>query len=96
MSLDGLAIRALAEELHHTLVDGRIDKIQQPDNQSIVLTIRARGKNQRLFLSAHPQSAHMGLINANKNAAVCATIILHGPAQILGKRQNYFYRSARI
>ena len=51
MSLDGLAIRALAEELHHTLVDGRIDKIQQPDNQSIVLTIRARGKNQRLFLS---------------------------------------------
>lgn len=66
MSLDGLAIRALAEELHHTLVDGRIDKIQQPDNQSIVLTIRARGKNQRLFLSAHPQSAHMGLINATK------------------------------
>lgn len=61
MSLDGLAIRALAEELHHTLVDGRIDKIQQPDNQSIVLTIRARGKNQRLFLSAHPQSAHMGV-----------------------------------
>ena len=35
MSLDGLAIRALAEELHHTLVDGRIDKIQQPDNHSL-------------------------------------------------------------
>ena len=50
MSLDALALRALSEELDNTLADGRIDKIQQVDNQSILLTIRARGKNQRLFL----------------------------------------------
>ena len=67
MSLDGLAMRALAHELHDNLADGRIDKIQQPDNQSIVLTIRARGQNKRLFLSAHPQSAHMGLTNETKS-----------------------------
>lgn len=66
MSLDGLAIRALAKELHDNLIDGRIDKIQQPDNQSIVLTIRAHGANHRLFLSAHPQSAHMGFISESK------------------------------
>ncbi len=66
MSLDALALRALSEELDDTLADGRIDKIQQVDNQSILLTIRARGKNQRLFLSAHPQSAHLSLISQSK------------------------------
>jgi len=59
MSLDALALRALSEELDYTLSDGRIDKIQQPDNQSIVLTIRAHGSNHRLYLSAHPQNAHI-------------------------------------
>ena len=66
MSLDALALRALSEELHDTLADGRIDKIQQVDNQSIVLTIRAHGSNHRLFLSAHPQSAHLSLISQSK------------------------------
>ena len=35
MSLDGIAIHAIADELQTRLVGGRIDKIQQPDSSTV-------------------------------------------------------------
>ena len=35
MSLDGIAIHALADELHEQLAGARIDKIQQPDSTTM-------------------------------------------------------------
>lgn len=66
MSLDGIAIHALADELNHLLVGGRIDKIQQPDHTTITLLIRQPGQNYKLLLSSNPQTARIGLTESNK------------------------------
>ena len=66
MSLDGIAIRALTDELSQILIGGRVDKIQQPDATTITLLIRNNGTNYKLLLSAHPQTARLGLTQTVK------------------------------
>ncbi|MFD1485697.1 NFACT RNA binding domain-containing protein [Lacticaseibacillus baoqingensis] len=57
MSFDGLFTHAMAAELSSWLVGGRVNKIQQPYQNEIILTIRAERKNWPLLLSAHPEYA---------------------------------------
>lgn len=61
MSFDGLFTKAMAHELSDSLKGGRINKVQQPYKNEIILTIRANGKNQKLLLSAHPNNARVQL-----------------------------------
>ncbi|MGM0166666.1 fibronectin/fibrinogen-binding protein [Enterococcus sp. AZ135] len=61
MSFDGVFTHAMVRELKEQLVSGRISKIHQPYDNEVVLVIRARGKNQRLLLSAHPSYARVQL-----------------------------------
>ncbi|MDF2039645.1 NFACT RNA binding domain-containing protein [Cytobacillus oceanisediminis] len=63
MSFDGLFTRAMTKELIDTLKGGRINKIQQPYKNEIILVVRANGKNHRLLLSAHPSYARVQLTN---------------------------------
>ena len=70
MSLDGLAIHALADELHQQLSGGRIDKIQQPDVSTILLSVRQPGRNDKLLLSCNAQTARIGITHAVKNNPV--------------------------
>lgn len=53
MSFDGIFLHHMTTELQ-SLVGGRIQKINQPFDQELVLTVRAAGKSQKLLLSAHP------------------------------------------
>lgn len=53
MSFDGIFLHHMTNELQ-ALVGGRIQKINQPFEQELVLTVRAAGKSQKLLLSAHP------------------------------------------
>ncbi|MFZ5943843.1 MAG: Rqc2 family fibronectin-binding protein [Bacillota bacterium] len=66
MSLDGIAIRALTDEISLQLKGGRIDKIQQPDHNTILITIRQPGINHRLLLSVNPQTARFHLTNKSR------------------------------
>lgn len=66
MSLDGIAIHAITDELSHILIGGRVDKVQQPDATTVILLIRQHGTNLRLLLSAHPQTARMALTQSVK------------------------------
>lgn len=59
MSFDGLFTRAMSLELKELLLGGRINKVQQPFTNEIILSVRANGKNQKLLLSAHPSYARM-------------------------------------
>ena len=67
MSLDGIAIHALADELQDAFVGGRIDKIQQPDASTILLSIRKPGHNEKLLLSCNAQTARIGISTTVKN-----------------------------
>ena len=61
MSLDGFSMRPLAQELDAKLAGGRIDKITQPNKQSIIISVRQPGQNYLLHISIAPQnpSAHI-------------------------------------
>ena len=61
MSLDGFSMHALVKELRRALVGGRIDKITQPNKQTIVLSIRQPGQNHLLHITTNPANpaAHL-------------------------------------
>ena len=54
MSFDGFFLHHMVEELRKELVNGRIQKINQPFEQELVLQIRSNRQSHRLLLSAHP------------------------------------------
>ncbi|NLX03026.1 MAG: fibronectin/fibrinogen-binding protein [Syntrophomonadaceae bacterium] len=60
MPFDGMAIRAVCQELDRDLNNARIDKIHQPEKDEIVFLIRAPGsKPRRLLISANPRWARI-------------------------------------
>ncbi|WP_442599443.1 Rqc2 family fibronectin-binding protein [Neobacillus sp. D3-1R] len=63
MSFDGLFTNLMTKEISSTLISGRINKIYQPFKNEIILLIRAKGKNYKLLLSAHPSYARVQLTN---------------------------------
>ncbi|MGT2884113.1 Rqc2 family fibronectin-binding protein [Streptococcus ferus] len=54
MSFDGFFLHHLTQELQEYLLYGRIQKVNQPFDRELVLTIRNHRQNFKLLLSAHP------------------------------------------
>ena len=53
MALDGVVIANVVHELRETLLNGRINKIAQPEKDELILTIKGQAREQyKLFLSA--------------------------------------------
>lgn len=52
MPLDAVTIKALACELSGSIQGAKIDKVQQPERDTIILTLRKAGQNVKLLLSA--------------------------------------------
>lgn len=50
MSLDGTVVKNLVYEINNRVIDGRIDRIYQNDND-LLINIRAKGQRERLFIS---------------------------------------------
>ena len=65
MPLDAVCIAALAGELKDRLEGGRIDKVQQPERDLLLLSVRAKGENLRLLLSAGTGSARIHVTRAS-------------------------------
>ena len=61
MPMDGLTAGFAARELNEMLRGGRIDRITQPERDTVVLVIRAGGANHRLLLCASPNNARCHL-----------------------------------
>ena len=57
MPMDGLTAGFAARELDQKLTGGRIDKISQPEKDTVILVVRAEGENRRLLLCASPGSS---------------------------------------
>ncbi len=54
MSFDGFFLHYLTQELREEILYGRIQKVNQPFERELVLTIRNNRQNYKLLLSAHP------------------------------------------
>ena len=61
MALDNATVSALRAELCETLRDGRIEKIQQPEKDLLLLTVRADGENRKLLIRAAGPNARAHL-----------------------------------
>jgi len=64
MPFDGLTLGFMVREMRELLSDGRIERVNQPEKDMLVLLIRAQGKNHRLLLSAAPSFARVHLTEA--------------------------------
>src|SRR5690625_1761391 len=63
MPFDGVVTRAVTYELNQHLIGGRITKIYQPTPTELLLTVRQKGENFLLLLSAHSNYARFHLTN---------------------------------
>jgi len=77
MSFDGFFLHHMVQELKDQLLSGRIQKINQPFEQELVLQIRGNRKNQKLLLSAHSVFGRIQLTQTNfENPAFPNTFIM--------------------
>lgn len=77
MSFDGFFLHHMIEELQRELVNGRIQKINQPFEQELVLQIRSNRQSHRLLLSAHPVFGRIQLTQTTfENPAQPSTFIM--------------------
>ena len=77
MSFDGFFLHHMVEELRRELVNGRIQKINQPFEQELVLQIRSNRQSHRLLLSAHPVFGRIQLTQTTfENPAHPSTFIM--------------------
>jgi predicted ribosome quality control (RQC) complex YloA/Tae2 family protein len=92
--VDGITLGALARELDGLLRGGRVEKLQQPERDEVLLTIRAGGENRRLLLSCSPNAGRALLQKAavqspNSPPQFCMLLRKHlGSARVLGVEQE--------
>ena len=64
MPFDAMFLTAVAAELRPTLVGARVDKVQQPARDTVVLQLRGRDGGGRLLLSANGNRPRVHLTQA--------------------------------
>lgn len=64
MPLDAVTISALAAELKAKLEGGRIDKVQQPEKDMLLISLRSQGENRRLLIASGTGNARIHLTRA--------------------------------
>ena len=72
MAFDGITIANLVNELKETLLDGRINKIAQPEADELLLTIKTSNGQKRLYMSASASLPLIYLTEANKPSPMTA------------------------
>lgn len=72
MAFDGIVIASLVSELRESLLDQKISKIAQPENDELLLTFKGAKGQIRLALSASPSLPCAYLTNDNKIAPLTA------------------------
>lgn len=66
MAFDGITIANIVTELNQTITGGKINKIAQPENDELIITIKNQRKQYRLFLSASASLPLIYLTETNK------------------------------
>ena len=66
MALDGIYLHSLVQNLKNSVLNAKIDKINQPEKDEIILTFRKDRKNLKLLISASSKFPRIHLTNTNK------------------------------
>ena len=105
MALDGAFLHCILNELTQgddSLIGARVDKIHQPSREEVVMTLRTRGRNARLLLSANASSARIHLTeialeNPKQPPMFCMLLRKHlSGGRLINIRQDGFERIAAL
>ena len=72
MAFDGITIANIVKELNDTILDGRINKIAQPEADELLLTIKSPSGQKRLCISASASLPLIYLTDENKPSPMTA------------------------
>lgn len=72
MALDGISIHALVDEFNNQLLNGKINKISQPEREELLITINTQNGNKRLLVSANASLPFIYITDENKPAPATA------------------------
>ena len=53
MPMDGFTLAFMTRELKETLTGARVDRVNQPERDALLLLLRNQGKNVKLLLTAN-------------------------------------------
>ncbi len=76
MALDGIYLYSLINDLEKSILNSKIDKINQPEKDEITLTLRKDRKNLKLLISSSPRFARIHLTNSTKENPIKAPMYL--------------------
>ncbi|OOM80131.1 NFACT RNA binding domain-containing protein [Clostridium sp. BL-8] len=76
MALDGIYLYSLINDLEKSILNSKIDKINQPEKDEIILTLRKDRKNLKLLISSSPRFARIHLTNSTKENPIKAPMYL--------------------
>lgn len=68
MTFDALTLAAVAAELRHNVIGGRVQRVLQPDELTIALEVYAQHQRRWLLLTADPQQPRMHFTNQRPGA----------------------------
>lgn len=66
MAFDGIVVASLVHELRKELINGRIAKIAQPENEELLLTVKTPSGQRRLLISANASLPLIYLTDTNR------------------------------
>ncbi len=72
MAFDAGMVSAIVYELNNTIIDARVEKVNQPEKDEIVLMLHAGRKNLRLVLSSGSNNPHFNLTSIVKENPISA------------------------
>lgn len=72
MAFDGITIAGIVSELNHTILNGRINKIAQPEPDELLLTVKGSKAQYRLLISAGASLPLVYLTQTNKQSPMTA------------------------
>ncbi len=93
MALDGIFIHSILKELKEKILGGKVEKINQPEKDEIVLIIKNGRKNYKLLLSASPVYPKMHITVKSKQNPLqppmfCMVLRKHlSPSKLVAIRQ---------
>lgn len=73
--MDGLSLSAVVHELK-SIIGGRIEKVQQPERDELLISIHSAGGSDRLLISASPENCRILLTDEKKPSPVDAPAFL--------------------
>ena len=72
MPQDAFTLRYLCKELNSIFSGGKVNRIVQPSNDEIVLTVYTGKKTEKLYINVNPSAPRIGVIEKEEKSPLTA------------------------